>query len=90
MKTGLNRPDEFPVGDEAASSRTEKPDLQDPAAVLSVLEADQVVAAKRQMRFGRRKLSLGTRLLFWGLRVYVVVMLVIVLLSVLHALHGAS
>lgn len=67
-----------------------RPDLRDPQVVLSLLEADQVVAAKQQTRFGRRPLSFGVRLMLWGLRVYVVVMLVIVVISVLHALHGGS
>jgi hypothetical protein len=62
--------------------------LQDPRAVLSMLEADQVVAAKRT-HFGRQKLSFGTRILLWCLRVYVVVMLLIVAISVLRALHAA-
>lgn len=62
-------------------------DLRDPHVVLSLLEADQVVAAKRQSRFGRRPLSLGIRILLWGLRGYVVIMLVIVLIAVLRALH---
>jgi hypothetical protein len=62
--------------------------LQDPRAVLSMLEADQVVAAKRT-HFGRQNLSFGTRVLLWCLRVYVVVMLVIVAISVLRALHLA-
>jgi hypothetical protein len=64
-----------------------KPNLKDPRVVLSLLEADQVVAAKRQSRFGRRNLSLGVRVLLWGLRVYVVVMLVLVLVSVIRAIH---
>ena len=63
-------------------------DFQDPELVLSVLEADQVVAAKRRTRFGRRKLTRGTQAVMWGLRVYVVVMLVIVFVSVLRALHA--
>ncbi len=67
-----------------------KPDLRDPHVVLSLLEADQVVAAKQRTRFGKRKLSFGARMLFWGLRVYVVAMLVIVLISVLRALQGAN
>lgn len=67
---------------------TMRPDLTDPQVVLSLLEADQVVAAKLQTRFGRRRLTLGTRVLMWGLRVYVFVMLVIVIISVVHALHG--
>ena len=64
-----------------------KPDLTDPAVVLSLLEADQVVAAK-QARFGRKKLSLKMQLLLWGLRIYVIVMLLIVAISVYRALHA--
>jgi hypothetical protein len=67
-----------------------KPDLRDPQVVLSLLEADQVVAAKQRTRFGKRKLALGTRVLLWGLRIYVVAMLIIVLISVLRALHAAN
>ncbi|MGA7854948.1 MAG: hypothetical protein WCA15_16605 [Candidatus Acidiferrales bacterium] len=63
--------------------------LQDPRAVLSLLEADQVVAAKRRTHFGRQKLSVKTRVLLWCLRVYVVAMLVIVAISVLQAIHAA-
>lgn len=56
--------------------------------VLSLLEADQLVAAKGRTRFGKRNLPLGVKLLLWGLRIYVIIMLVIVLVSVLRALHG--
>jgi len=73
--------------DAAASAR---PDLKDPNVVLSLLEADQVVAAKQQTRFGRRSLSFGVRLAMWSLRVYVIVMFVIVVISVLRALHGGG
>lgn len=67
-----------------------RPDLGDPQVVLSLLEADQVVAAKQQTRFGRRRLSFGLRLMLWGLRVYVILMLVIVVISVLRVLHGGG
>jgi hypothetical protein len=73
---------------DAASSA--QPNLKDPQVVLSLLEADQVVAAKQQTRFGRRPLSFRARLMLWGLRIYVVLMLVIVVISVLHALHGGG
>jgi hypothetical protein len=66
----------------------EKPNLT-PAVVLSLLEADQMVAAKRQTRFGARNLSRGQRVLLWGLRAYVVVMLAIVVISVVRAAHPA-
>jgi len=69
--------------------KPEQLSLQDPRAVLSLLEADQVVAAKRRTHFGRKNLSVGTRLLLWGLRIYVVAMLVIVLISVYQAIHAA-
>jgi len=74
---------------EIVSTETRKMDLKDPSLVLSLLEADQIVAAKRGTRFGRRKLSLGVRVLLWGLRVYVIVMLIVVLISVLRAIHPA-
>jgi hypothetical protein len=63
------------------------PNLQDPGVVLSLLEADQVVAAKQKTRFGRRNLSIGARILLWGLRIYVVAMLVLVVISVIRAVH---
>lgn len=64
-----------------------KPNLKDPGVVLSLLEADQVVAAKQKTRFGRRSLSIGARILLWGLRIYVVAMLVLVVISVIRAVH---
>jgi hypothetical protein len=63
--------------------------LEDPRLVMTLLEADQVVAAKRQSRFGPRKLSFGVRVMLWGLRAYVVVMLVLVVVSVVRAIHPA-
>jgi hypothetical protein len=70
-----------------AGVESREPDLKDPSVVLSLLEADQVVAAKELTRFGRRKLTMGARALLWGLRVYVVVMMIIVVISVIRALH---
>ena len=63
--------------------------LTDPRVVLSLLEADQVVAAKSQTHFGRRQLSPGVRAMLWGLRVYVVLMMVIVVISVIRTLQAA-
>lgn len=70
-----------------AAGEVTRPNLEDPRVVLELLEADQVVAAKRQTHFGQRRLSSGVRVLLWGLRGYVVVMLVIVLISVLRVAH---
>lgn len=75
---------------EVAGALSIKPNLRDPQVVLSLLEADQIVAAKQRTRFGKRKLSFATRTVLWGLRIYVVAMLVIVLVSVLRALHAAN
>ena len=91
MKPIENRA-ETPALDATAGSlpnEDPKPDLRDPRVVLSVLETDQVVAAKQRTRFGRRNLSFGVRLLLWGLRVYVLAMLVLVAISVLRAIHSA-
>jgi hypothetical protein len=74
-------------GVQPIAADTGQPHLEDPRVVLSLLEADQVVAAKEQMRFGRQKLSPGVRALLWALRVYVVVMMIIVFVSVLRAVH---
>ena len=49
---GVGGPDVQPI-----AADTGQPHLEDPRVVLSLLEADQVVAAKEQMRFGRQKLS---------------------------------
>jgi hypothetical protein len=65
------------------------PDLKDPRVVLSFLEADQVVAAKQRTHFGRRQLSLSVRVMLWGLRIYVILMLMLVIVSAVRALHLA-
>ena len=75
---------------DAVAASSARPDLKDPHVVLSLLEADQVVAAKQRTRFGRRTLSFPVRLMLWGLRVYVILMLAIVVVSVLRALHGGG
>lgn len=57
-------------------------------SVLSVLEADQLVAAKQKTHFGLARLTAGARVLLWGLRVYVIVMLIIVARQVTHVFQG--
>ena len=69
--------------------KTSRPDLKDPRVVLSLLEADQVVAAKQRSHFGRRHFSLGVRIMLWGLRIYVLVMVILVLISAIRAIHSA-
>ncbi len=82
-----NRPRQAEHPADRVAAEALRGDLKDPRVVLSLLEADQVVAAKSQTQFGRRKLSLGARVLLWGLRVYVVIMMVIVVISVIRAFH---
>ena len=85
MKPG----EEVPIQNEQQlAAAKERLNLKDPGVVLSLLEADQVVAAKRQSRFGPRNLSVGLRILLWGLRIYVVVMLVLVVVSVYRAVRA--
>jgi hypothetical protein len=73
----------------AEAAAVAQPNLKDPRVVLSLLEADQVVAAKSKTHFGRRVLSSRERVLLWGLRIYVVVMLVIVVISVIQVVSAA-
>ncbi len=61
-----------------------------PDAVLSVLEADQLVTAKEHARFGQSQLSKGTRVFLWGLRIYVLAMMALVAIQVVHAVQGGG
>lgn len=71
---------------EPGAANSAEPSLDDPRVVLSLLEADQVVAAKRQTHFGPRKFSLRLRVLLWCLRIYVILMLVLVLVSIFRVM----
>jgi len=52
---------------------------EEPATwVYDVLKPEQLTTAKRVRRFGRRRLSRGTIVLLWVLRLYVVVMLFVI------------
>ena len=46
-----------------------------------------MVAAEEAITLRAADLSLGVRLLLWGLRIYVVVMLMLVVVSVIRAIH---
>jgi hypothetical protein len=56
--------------------------------VHDVLEPDQLSTA--QQRFGRRTLSQGTLLLLWGLRIYVVLMVLLIAFQVWNALQAGG
>ena len=58
-----------------------------PETVLELLEADQVVAVKEHSRFSRRPISRRLNLLLWALRIYVLIMLALVAVSVYQALR---
>jgi hypothetical protein len=55
--------------------------------VHEVLEPDQLSTAKQP--FGRQPLSRKTKILLWGLRVYVVLMVLLVVLQTWNAFHTA-
>jgi|GEM_PF-2505765 len=48
------------------------------------LDSDQLSSGKQS--YGRRKLGTGTLVLFWGLRIYVLIMILLVGLQVWNAL----
>ena len=89
MKPGQNTTAAAPPrGEAAASGEGPDVDLGRPETVLSVLEADQLVAVKERAHLGRMPLSGGVRVILGGLRLYVVAMMIIVLFQVLNTVHG--
>ncbi len=82
--------DEISNNENDARPNGEPISLEHPEAALSVLEADQLVGAKQKTRFGRRPLSRTVTGSLWGLRIYVVIMMILVLVFVLRALRGGS
>jgi hypothetical protein len=56
--------------------------------VHEVLEPDQLSTAKQ--RFGRCILSRRTLILLWGLRIYVILMVLLIALQVWNALHAGG
>lgn len=67
-----------PLGKSAAPGPTGTATGPGTGEVLASLESDQFVAAKA--RYQRRHLSGRLRLLFWALRIYVLVMAVVILI----------
>ncbi len=61
-----------------------------PETVLSLLEEDQLFAAKQRALLGRAELSKVTRVLMWCLRGYVILMLVVVVVAIVNATHGGG
>ena len=60
----------------------------DSEAVLELLEDDQLVSAKESVHLGRRNFSPAMNATLWGLRVYVVLMLVLIAVEVVHTIAG--
>jgi hypothetical protein len=56
--------------------------------VHEVLEPDQLSTAKH--RFGRAKLTRGTVLLLWGLRIYVILMTLLIGMQIWNAVHAGN
>ncbi len=61
-----------------------------PEMVLSVLEPDQLIAAKKRTHLGPRRLTPGVNVLLWALRLYVVLMVILVAIQVLNAVHSGA
>ncbi len=59
---------------------------RDDAGVREALEPDQLVEARRE-RYGRRQLSAGALTAMWGLRIYALLMVLVVIYSVVQAVH---
>lgn len=58
--------------------------------VYDVLEPEQLTTTKRMRRFGRRRLSRGTLILLWALRLYLVAMLFVIAYQIWIAISGAK
>jgi hypothetical protein len=71
-----------PRPDPSAQDRIDRPET-----ILSVLEEDQLVKAKERIHWGRIRLTPGVRVLLWGLRLYVILMLVTVVLHVVRTVQ---
>ncbi len=56
------------------------------AGVLEALEPAQLVEARREP-YGRRQLSRGALIAMWGLRIYAILMVLVVIYSVVQAIH---
>ncbi len=59
---------------------------RDDARVRTALEPNQFVEARRA-RYGRRHLSAGALAAMWGLRIYALLMVLVVIYSVVRAIH---
>lgn len=56
--------------------------------IHEVLEPDQLSTAKH--RFGRARLTRGTVVLLWGLRIYVVLMTLLIGVQIWNAVHASG
>jgi hypothetical protein len=56
--------------------------------ILQLLEDDQLVWAKEKVHLGRRRFSRGLSVVLWGLRVYVVLMLVLIVVRVVQTVSA--
>ncbi len=59
------------------------------AGILTVLEPDQLVEARLQP-FGRRQLSRAAQVAMWGLRIYAVLMLFVVIYDVVQVIYNGG
>jgi hypothetical protein len=62
---------------------------RDDARVRAALEPHQLVEARREP-YGRRQLSAGALAAMWGLRIYALLMVLVVIYSVVRAIHAGG
>lgn len=68
-----------------------KKDPQDDhhARVLTLLEAEHLHKGQRR-HYGRRQLSAGALAAMWGLRIYAILMVIVVIYSVVQAVQSGT
>lgn len=69
-------------------ARRHDPTSRGDPSVLATLEPEQLVQARR--RYGRRRLMGWAFVAMWGLRIYALLMLLVVVFRIATAVHGGN
>lgn len=73
-----------------ANSETNKPDNSDQKWVVDVLKEDNLKLAESNHigMYGRAQLGTGTKILMWGMRIYVVLSFILIVAQIYISLHA--